>query len=167
MNELLKNFLMTFLTALATSLSAVVIRLITVKINHIITQTEDEKKQRFLSWIENDVIIKCINSTTQTYVDELKKHGTFNKSAQKIAIAKTTDSILKVLTEADTELLSTYVDDVSIWIATRVESYIKENKTTIANAVSAAVETVENNVESITKTEDNGNFIIEEINDKE
>ena len=128
MNELLKEFLLTFLTALATGLSAVIIKLITAKIAYITAKTQDEKKVRFLTWLEEDVIVKCINTTTQTYVDELKKQGNFNADAQKIAMEKTTEAILTVLTEADKELLETYVDDISTWITTRVESYMQSLK---------------------------------------
>lgn len=132
MNELLKEFLLTFLTVLATGLATVVIKLITAKINYITTKTNDEKKVRFLTWLEEDVIIKCINTTTQTYVDALKEQGNFNAEAQKIAMEKTTEAILTVLTDADKALLETYVDDISTWITTRVESYmqnIKDNAT--------------------------------------
>lgn len=128
MNELLKEFLLTFLTALATGLAAVIIKLITAKIAYITAKTQDEKKIRFLTWLEEDVIVKCINTTTQTYVDELKKQGNFNADAQKIAMEKTTEAILTVLTEADKELLETYVDDISTWITTRVESYMQSLK---------------------------------------
>ena len=41
---------------------------------------------------------------------------------------KTTEAILTVLTEADKELLETYVDDISTWITTRVESYMQSLK---------------------------------------
>ena len=128
MNELLKEFLLTFLTVLATGLATVVIKLITAKINYITTKTNDEKKVRFLTWLEEDVIIKCINTTTQTYVDALKEQGNFNAEAQKIAMEKTTEAILTVLTDADKALLETYVDDISTWITTRVESYMQSLK---------------------------------------
>lgn len=128
MNELLKEFLLTFLTVLATGLATVIIKLITAKINYLTTKTQDEKKIRFLTWLEEDVIVKCINTTTQTYVESLKEQGNFNAEAQKIAMEKTTEAVLTVLTDADKELLETYVDDISTWITTRVESYMQNIK---------------------------------------
>lgn len=128
MNELLKEFLLTFLTVLATGLATVIIKLITAKINYITTKTQDEKKIRFLTWLEEDVIVKCINTTTQTYVESLKEQGNFNAEAQKVAMEKTTEAVLTVLTDADKELLETYVDDISTWITTRVESYMQSIK---------------------------------------
>lgn len=128
MNELLKEFLLTFLTVLATGLATVIIKLITAKINYITTKTQDEKKLRFLTWLEEDVIVKCINTTTQTYVEALKEQGNFNAEAQKVAMEKTTEAVLTVLTDADKELLETYVDDISTWITTRVESYMQNIK---------------------------------------
>ena len=128
MNEIFKNFIVTFLTVLATGIATCLIKLINAKIESIARQTEDEKKLRFLNWVENDVIIKCINTTTQTYVQTLKEKGMFTVESQKIAMAKTVTSVLNVLTEADNELLSNYVEDVTTWITTRVEAYMHESK---------------------------------------
>lgn len=130
MNEIFKEFIVTLLTVLATGIASCLIKLINAKIESIIQTTNDEKKIRFLNWVENDVIVKCINTTTQTYVQELKEQDKFTVDSQKIAMAKTVTAVLNVLTEADNELLSTYVDDVTTWIKTRVEAYMHESKNT-------------------------------------
>lgn len=128
MNEIFKEFIITFLTVLATGVATCLIKLLNAKIESIAQTTEDEKKLRFLNWVENDVIVKCINTTTQTYVQALKEQDKFTAESQRIAMAKTVTSVLNVLTEADNELLAEYVDDVTTWITTRIEAYMHESK---------------------------------------
>ena len=128
MNEMFKECIVTFLTVLATGVATCLIKLLNAKIESIAQNTEDEKKLRFLNWVENDVIVKCINTTTQTYVQSLKEQDKFTVESQRIAMAKTVTSVLNVLTEADNELLAEYVDDVTTWITTRIEAYMHESK---------------------------------------
>lgn len=128
MNELFKEFLMGFITLLGTALSLFVIKLISAKIDSIISVTNDDRKRQFLYWVENDVIVKCINATNQTYVQSLKDSGKFDKEAQVEAMNKTVSSIMEILTETNSTLLSEYVGDVTTWIKTHVEDYILNSK---------------------------------------
>lgn len=128
MNEMFKNFLMGFITLLGSTLSLFVIKLISAKIDSIISQTNDDKKREFLYWVEKDVIVKCINTTNQTFVQSLKDSGKFDKDAQKEAMNKTINSVMEILTETNSTLLSEYVGDVTTWITTCVEDYILNSK---------------------------------------
>ena len=133
MKEIFNTCITTFLTVLVTGVATCVIKLINAKIDSIVQHTKDEKKIRFLQWLENDVIVKCVNTTTQTYVETLKAENNFTLEAQKVAMTKTTEAVLNVLTEADNQLLAEYVDDVTTWITTRVEAYMYENKKQLTN----------------------------------
>lgn len=128
MNEMFKNFLMGFITLLGSTLSLFVIKLISAKIDSIISRTNDDKKREFLYWVEKDVIVKCINTTNQTFVQSLKDSGKFDKDAQKEAMNKTINSVMEILTETNSTLLSEYVGDVTTWITTCVEDYILNSK---------------------------------------
>jgi hypothetical protein len=105
-----------------------VIKLLSIKIQELSIKTKDSKKKEFLAWIENELIVKCINTTTQTYVESLKASDTFDMQAQKDAMDKTVTSVLSLLTESNSKMLSEYVGDVSTWITTCIENYIKESK---------------------------------------
>lgn len=128
MNEVFKELIFGIITLLGTLLSMCAIKLISVKINSIITKTTDDKKKQFLNWVENDLIIKCINTTNQTYVQSLKDSNKFDKDAQKEAMSKTVTNVTALLTEANSTLLSEYVGDITTWITTCVENYIKNSK---------------------------------------
>lgn len=129
MNEYIKTFLLTLMTVLATGIGGCIIKLLQAKIEQVISRTEDERKREFLYWVEHDVIEKCINTTTQTYVDALKESNGFDKESQKQAMDKTINSITTLLTEANMELLSTYVGDVTTWLTASVENYLQKTKT--------------------------------------
>ena len=128
MNEIFKTFLMSLVTVLATGIGGCIIKLLQAKIDEVISRTQDEKKKAFLTWVEYDVIEKCINTTTQTYVDALKESGDFNSESQKQAMEKTVSTVMELLTESNVELLSTYVGDVSTWITASVENYLQKSK---------------------------------------
>ena len=66
------------------------------------------------------ILKHCFHSTFIYYL------FSFNKEAQKQALDKTLENILVLLTEADKELLSTYVDDIDTWIETRIEAYMHQ-----------------------------------------
>jgi hypothetical protein len=128
MNEVLKGFLFSLLSVFSTILSACIIALIRWKIEDISVRVKDEKKRRFLDWVANDLIVKCINTTAQTYVNDLKEANSFNKEAQEKALKDTVNSVTQLLTDTNKDLLNNYVGDVETWITTCVESHITESK---------------------------------------
>lgn len=128
MNELFKEFILGLITLVGTALSMCVIKLLSAKINAIMAQTTDDKKIAFLEWVESEIIIKCIQTTNQTYVQSLKNSNKFDKEAQKEAMNKTITSVLALLTDANSELLSSYVGDITTWITTCIENYIISSK---------------------------------------
>lgn len=127
MNEILKEVIMSVVTIMITIISGCITRVITIKINDLSTKLKDNRKAEFLNWV-NSIIIQCVDTTTQTYIDNLKQTGDFNAEAQKEAFNRTMTNITNLLSEADTAQLGGYVGDVSTWITTSIESYIKNSK---------------------------------------
>ena len=127
MNEVLKEFLMSVVTLLSLVLSSCITKLFTIKIAAISNKAKNEKRSAFLNWI-NEIIVQCVDTTTQTYVDNLKKTGSFTVEAQEEALKQTLTHINNLLSETDTETLNKYVGDASTWITTSIQSYIQESK---------------------------------------
>ena len=127
MNEILKEAILSIITLFTLILSGCITKIVTLKINELSNKTNNEKRVEFLSWV-NDIVVQCVDTTTQTYVDSLKKSNSFDKEAQKEAFNKTMTNITSLLSETDTEKLTGYVGDVSIWLTTAIESYIQESK---------------------------------------
>jgi Ni,Fe-hydrogenase I large subunit len=127
MNEILKEVIMSVITIMITILSGCITRIITIKMNDMSNKIKDSRKVEFLNWV-NSVIVQCVDTTTQTYIDTLKKNGNFNEQAQKEAFNMTMNNISSLLSEQDMSTLGGYVGDTSTWITTSIESYIKSRK---------------------------------------
>lgn len=54
---------------------------VNIKIDEIKNRTADTTQKKYLDML-NNTIVDCIEATNQTYVDALKKEGTFTKEAQ-------------------------------------------------------------------------------------
>jgi hypothetical protein len=74
------------------------------------------------------VIRDAVDTTSQTYVDALKKAGNFTEESQKIAFSKTFETVKALLDEETKTLLETAYTDLDKWIEVQVESYIKAKK---------------------------------------
>lgn len=127
MNEILKEVILFVLTSMITIVSGCVTRLLTIKINEISCKVKDSRKAEFLGWV-NNVIVQCVDTTTQTYIDTLRKNGKFDENAHKEAFDRTMNNISTILSEQDMATLGGYVGDASTWITTSIESYIKSSK---------------------------------------
>jgi hypothetical protein len=127
MNEILKEVIMSVITIMITILSGCITRIITIKMNDMSNKIKDSRKVEFLNWV-NSVIVQCVDTTTQTYIDTLKKNNNFNEQAQKEAFNMTMNNISSLLSEQDMSTLGGYVGDTSTWITTSIESYIKSRK---------------------------------------
>jgi NADPH:quinone reductase-like Zn-dependent oxidoreductase len=128
MKELYREFLLSLVTLVATGIGTFLIQLISAKIKAIINTTEDTKKQRFLTWVNDELIVKCINTTTQTFVEELKSSNSFDKASQEKAMQKTVDAVITLLTDTNKQLLEEYVGDTNAWITMCVENFIQKSK---------------------------------------
>jgi hypothetical protein len=127
MNEILKETILSVITLFTIILSGCITKIITLKINELSNKTKNEKKLEFLAWV-NNIVVQCVDTTTQTYVESLKNSNSFDKEAQKEAFDKTMTNITNLLSDADTQILTNYVGDVSTWLTTAIESYIQESK---------------------------------------
>lgn len=127
MSEIYKDFIIGVITLVVTGLGSVCIRLVSAKLKSINQKYQESNKAEFFNWLE-ETVEKCINTTTQTYVQSLKDSGNFGPEEQKIAMTKTIESVMSLLTEKNAEILSNYVGDISSWITVYVEDYIRRSK---------------------------------------
>lgn len=98
-----------------------------VKINEAKKKTDNETIKRYWDMLE-DTITSCVISTTQTYVNSLKKEGKFDAEAQKIALQKTYDAIMGILTEDAKKYLSTVIGDLQSYVLNKIESNVATTK---------------------------------------
>lgn len=113
---------------LAMSVLTLLARLLHEKFVALRAKTDNDGIKLLIEKIDY-IVQLCVESTNQTYVDQLKKDGKFDVDNQKEAFKKTFTAIECMLTESDKqEIISTF-GDISTFITTSVENYIKTSKT--------------------------------------
>ena len=102
--------------------------LISVKIKELKQKTNDDTTKKYLDML-NDTIASAVLTTTQTYVEALKKEGKFDLEAQKIAFAKTYEAVMKMLTDEAKKYIVESVGDLETYITNKIEAEVKLTKT--------------------------------------
>lgn len=108
-------------------LTAFIIKFIQTKEAEINAKHDNEILQKYTSML-SETIVECVLATNQTYVETLKKEGSFDGEAQKIAFQKTYESVMAVLSAEAKEYLSAAYGDLSTYIANKIEAEVKLNK---------------------------------------
>lgn len=75
-----------------------------------------------------ETVLTCVQATTQTYVDALKKEGRFDKEAQKKAFEMTYQAIMSTLKDDAKIYLKEILGDLDLYITNLIESMVLETK---------------------------------------
>ena len=92
--------------------------------------TEKNQKDVFDKYIVmlGETIAKCVSATNQTYVDALKKAGSFDAEAQKHAFEMTLNAVMNVLGKDAIEYLTAIYGDLTGYLTTLIEAEVKAQK---------------------------------------
>ena len=124
---LLPKILEAILIPLAGFLTAELIKFIKAKSAEASAKTSNETLQKYLGML-TDTVVTCVETTNQTYVDALKKAGSFDKDAQKEAFTMTYQAVLTILTEEAKDYLSEAVGDFETLLTNKIDAAVKESK---------------------------------------
>lgn len=120
MNEIILNIISVVVTAIILPLiSYAGARLIT----WLNTKIKDENAKQQLT-VATDIVTNAVRSVFQTYVESLKKNGTFDKESQKTALIKAKNDALAQMTDEIKEYITKNYGDLETWIITQIESTI-------------------------------------------
>ena len=75
-----------------------------------------------------DTISACVLATNQTYVEALKKQGSFDAEAQKTAFNMTLNAVMEILSDDAKEYLSEAFGDLNSYITSQIEASVNVNK---------------------------------------
>lgn len=103
------------------------VSLIKVKIQELKQKKENELYNKYLTMLET-TIIDCVLSTTQTYVEALKKEGRFDADAQKIAFTKTYTNVMSILNKDAKKYLEEAIGDLETYVYNKIEAEVKLTK---------------------------------------
>lgn len=108
-------------------LTAQVIKYINAKSLEIQNKVDNDTFDKYISML-NDTITACVVSTSQTYVEALKKENAFTKEAQKEAFNLTFNAVMTILTDDAKNYLTEIYGDLTAYITNKIEKEINTNK---------------------------------------
>lgn len=97
------------------------------KIKEVNAQIDNEVLAKHIT-ILSEVVVNCVIATKQTYVDTLKKQGSFDEVAQKTAFENTYNAVINLLTEETKQYLITVYGDLNILLTNLIEAEVQKNK---------------------------------------
>lgn len=112
--------------------------LISEQTDEIQQRTDNETAAHYIG-MAGEVIAQAVAYVAQTYADELKKAGTFNKEAQEKAFEMARARAVQILGPAAMKALGEIYGDVDVWISTKIEQACREQK--LSGAADAATVT--------------------------
>lgn len=125
LNQIFEFSVIPLLSVVSVTLIAIVVW----KKNQLLKETNNEMAKQYIEMLD-DTIIDCVLATNQTYVETLKKEGTFTVEAQKVAFKKTFDAVLNILSEDAKEYLNVAIKDLNGYITNKIEADIVLTKQT-------------------------------------
>lgn len=120
----MNSVLINVLSAVVTSVLLPLITLAGTKlIKWIGAKVKNEKAAALLSTATN-IVMNAVRCVFQTYVDSLKRSGSFDSAAQVTALAKAKDIALEQLGDDVKEYLTSTYGNLDSWLTSQIESTI-------------------------------------------
>lgn len=120
MNEIIINII----SVVVTSIVLPLISIAGAKLIQFINSKIKNNKAADLLTTATTIVINAVRSVFQTYVEALKKEGSFNKDAHIIALNKAKDIALTQMTDEVKEYLVTTYGSLDSWLDTNIEATI-------------------------------------------
>ena len=120
MNEIIINII----SVVVTSIVLPLISIAGAKLIQFINSKIKNNKAADLLTTATTIVINAVRSVFQTYVEALKKEGSFNKDAQLIALNKAKDIALTQMTDEVKDYLVTTYGSLDTWLDTNIEATI-------------------------------------------
>ena len=120
MNEIIINII----SVVVTSIVLPLISIAGAKLIQFINSKIKNNKAADLLTTATTIVINVVRSVFQTYVEALKKEGSFNKDAQIIALNKAKDIALTQMTDEVKDYLVTTYGSLDSWLDTNIEATI-------------------------------------------
>lgn len=115
-----------FEVAIIPILGAVTIYLVTLinaKKDELLKKTKDATTKKYIEMLDK-TITDCVLATNQTYVEALKKAGSFDLEAQKKAFELTYQAVMTILTEEAEVYLNEAIKDLNAYITNKIEAQV-------------------------------------------
>lgn len=125
--EILQNVLYAIITAAVPVITTFVCRYLQSLYEKNKDKIKNEKVQIVLSQVA-DMITSAVETTTSTYVKELKANDLFNAEAQKEAFNRTYEAVTKQLTDDTKKIIIETYGDIETYIINQIEQKVEQLK---------------------------------------
>ena len=127
MLEFLQNLLIAVITAAVPVATAYLCRWLESLYESNKIKVKNEKAQAVLRQVA-DMIMAAVETTTSTYVKQLKADNIFDENAHKEAFNKTYETVKKQLTEESEKIIAEIYGDVETYLTNKIEQFVEELK---------------------------------------
>lgn len=121
----------TTITIVIIPMLAIITKFITVfiksKVDELEQRVENEKLINYIKMAE-DAVETAVISVNQTFVDEMKKQGTFDQSAMEKSFIMAKNKALSIMGSSAKKMLMSAYSDVDAWLDGKLEFYVNKNK---------------------------------------
>lgn len=125
----IEQIFITIIIPLLGILTAFLIRWLNSYTTKIQENTNNELLTKYVGML-HDIIVICVVSTNQTYVNSLKEQGKFDLEAQKKAFEMTYTTVKEILSDEMIEVLSEIYEDLDLYIKNQIEYVVSANRIT-------------------------------------
>jgi C-terminal processing protease CtpA/Prc len=125
--EFLENLLIAIITASVPILTTYLCSFLKSLYDNNKANIKNERT-RFVLGQVTDMIAAAVETTTSTYVQQLKSDNLFNKEAQKEAFKKTYDAVTKQLTKESMDIITENFGDMETYLTNQIERFVEELK---------------------------------------
>ncbi len=132
-NELLITLIQVVIIPAIPVLVTYLVKFLKAKVDQTTVKIDNELIRVYLNEA-TDAVLQAVTYTAQTYVDTLKKQGKFDKEAQEEAFNTAKDVALKLLTEEAKQMITDLYGDLTIWLDTKIEQTVNEQKNFVLTA---------------------------------
>lgn len=126
-----KEFLETIMYLVATVLMPVVVKYAADYLNArktIVTEQLENEKIRGYADDAFECVMNAVIDVNQTFVDTLKKSGTFSPEAQEEAFTMAKNKVINIISEESINAINLLYSDFNAWLDTQIEVCVNTRK---------------------------------------
>lgn len=127
MLEFLQNLLFAVITAAVPVTTTFLCRWLISLCENNQAKTKNENTKMVLEQV-TDMIVAAVETTTSTYVKQLKVDNLFDADAQKEAFNRTFEAVKQQLTEDAAKIIADTYGNVEAYLTNKIEQFVEELK---------------------------------------
>lgn len=135
--EMIEQVMYTVITGILPVVTVFIVTYLKTKVKENTEKIKNDELQKYLDAATEAISIAVI-TISQTYVDSMKKAGTFDEAAQKEAKRMAIEKAKELITEDTRKAIEMLYSDFDKYLDAMIESIVRESKIEVKNEEDAA-----------------------------